>query len=154
MSRFQIEDVVVLHESAPTEQPTKTPFGVIGEMYRDFLGPSRQSGTIRTLVQGLCAVEMAMWDLRARRADLPLCHLLFDRPHDGVGVYASGINSLIPWDLIDEHLNLGVKLFNLKLGFDDDKDRSNVEQLSDHLALRERFVAQDVAGQSRQGLPV
>ena len=108
----------------------------VAQMYRSFRGPAQQSGTIGPLLQAICAVELALWDLEAQVRSLPLSQVLFESPHDRVRVYASGINSPIPWDLVDEHLDNGVTLFKLKLGFDDIQDRHNLKQLRDHLGDR------------------
>lgn len=102
----------------------------ITKMYRDFLGPAMQSGTTAPLIQALCAVELALWDLLARREDLPLAHCLFEHPAPAVRVYASGINSPIPWDLVEQQLDAGVTLFKLKLGFGLKEDRPNLEQMA------------------------
>ena len=55
-------------------------------------------------------------------------------------VYLNAYKRSLPWDLIDEHLDLGVTLFKLKLGFGDDEDRRNVEALADHLGSRASFA--------------
>lgn len=122
----------------------------IGKMYEDFVGPARQSGTIGPLVQALCAVELALWDLQAQRAGVPLAHCLFAQPASSVRVYASGINSPIPWNLIDEHLDRGITLFKLKLGFGDDEDRRNLEELSHHLDARASLAVDVNCGWSMQ----
>ena len=109
-------------------------------MYHAFLGAARQSGTTASLVQALCGVELALWDLASQNASVPLAHLLFEQPHDKVRVYASGINTPIPWYVIDEHLDLGITLFKLKVGFGDEEDRRNVEALADHLGTRASFA--------------
>jgi len=115
----------------------------VDTMYAAFRGPAVQSGTVGTLLQATCAVELALWDLAAKREEKPLSRLLFDDPADRVRVYASGINSPIPFDLVDEHLACGVDIFKLKLGFGDDKDRTNLEALVKHLDGR-AGVAVDV----------
>ena len=97
------------------------------------MGAAQQSGTVGPLLQAICAIELALWDLQAQQASLPLARLLFESPRDRVRVYASGINSPIPWDLVDEHLDRGVSLFKLKLGFGDEEDRHNLEALRRHL---------------------
>ena len=106
------------------------------ELYHALIGPAQQSGTVAPMVAALCGVEMALWDLIAQREGLPLSELLFDEPRARVGVYASGINSPIPWDLIDEHLDRGVTLFKLKLGFGDQQDRRSLGALRQHLGDR------------------
>ncbi len=89
----------------------------IAAMARAFIGPARQAAATGQLVQALCAVEIALWDLEAQRAGKSLAQLLFRKPATSVRVYASGINSPLPWARIDQHLQLGVRLFKLKLGF-------------------------------------
>jgi len=105
----------------------------IGELYRAFAGPAAQSGALGPLLGALCAVELALWDLQAQAAGAPLATHLWGWHHAAVRVYASGLNSPLPRDLIDEHLNQGVKLFKLKLGFGDDEDRRNLDALRRHL---------------------
>ena len=108
----------------------------VTEVWTRFVGAAQQSGTVGPLLQAVCAIELALWDLKAQQASLPLAQLLFESPCDRVRVYASGINSPIPWDLVDEHLDRGVTLFKLKLGFGDEEDRRNLDALRRHLGDR------------------
>jgi len=102
-------------------------------LYAALRGPAVQSGTVGPLLGALCAVELALWDLAAQNEGVSLAQMLWDTPRDRVRVYASGINSPLPWDLIDAHLDWGVTLFKLKLGFGDDLDRRNLDALHAHL---------------------
>ena len=106
---------------------------VIREMHRAFVGPAVQSGTVGPLLAALCAVELALWDIQAQAAGLPLAAHLWGRHLRRVRVYASGVSGPIPRDLIDAHLDAGVTLFKLKLGFGDDIDRHNLDDLRTHL---------------------
>ncbi|MFK7804947.1 MAG: mandelate racemase/muconate lactonizing enzyme family protein [Anaerolineae bacterium] len=105
----------------------------IRELYDLLKGPALQSGTVGPLLQAICAVELALWDLAGRVEGKPLSHLLYKQPHSHIQVYASGINSPLPYDLINQHLDKGVKLFKLKLGFSDREDRANLIALKKHL---------------------
>ncbi|MEI8315174.1 MAG: mandelate racemase/muconate lactonizing enzyme family protein [Verrucomicrobiota bacterium] len=105
----------------------------ITEMAHAFIGPARQAAATGPLVQALCAVEVALWDLQAQRAGKSLAQFLFRKPAASVRVYASGINSPLPWARIDQHLQLGVRLFKLKLGFGRRQDRTNLRDLKRHL---------------------
>ena len=105
----------------------------IGEMARAFSGPARQAAATGPLQQALCAVEIALWDLRAQQAGKSLARLLFKQPAANVRVYASGLNSPLPWARIDQHLQWGVRLFKLKLGFGRRQDRANLRALHRHL---------------------
>jgi len=102
------------------------------EMTRSLRGPSVQSMTTGPLIQALCGVELALWDLTAKAQDLPLSRLLFDDPAPSVRVYASGLNSPLPWKLIDQHLACGVTVFKLKVGFGSE-DISNLRELTKYL---------------------
>ena len=113
------------------------------EVYQTFLGAAQQSGTVGPLLQAICAVEAALWDVEAQREGVSLARLLFRGPLRRVRVYASAVNSPIPWDLIDEHLARGVTLFKLKLGFDDERDRRSLESLHRYLGNR-ASIAVDV----------
>ena len=106
------------------------------EAWREFSGPAAQAGTTGPLLCALCAIELALYDLAAQEAAKPLRRFLFDDPDDSVRVYASGISSPLPIDLIDAHLAKGVTLFKLKLGFGDEADRANLEALRNHLPPR------------------
>ncbi len=112
----------------------------VAGMWKAFEGQARQSGTRGPLLGALCAAEIALWDLAARRAGKPLAKLLFEDPTDRVKVYASGINSPLPKKLIDEHLARGVKLFKLKLGFGDEADHRNLAELRKHLGADARMA--------------
>ena len=105
----------------------------ITDMAEAFMGPARQAAAPGPLVQALCAVEIALWDLQAQRVGKSLAQLLFHKPASSVRVYASGLNSPLPWTRIDQHLQLGVRLFKLKLGFGRRQDRANLRELRRHL---------------------
>jgi len=110
------------------------------DMSEAFRGPALQSGTMGPYLQAVCAVEMALWDLAAKMESVPLNRLLFKKPASSVRVYGSGVNSPIPWDVIDEYLDRGVELFKLKLGFGRDEDMRNLEHMSRHLGNSARIA--------------
>ncbi|MHC4914428.1 MAG: mandelate racemase/muconate lactonizing enzyme family protein [Planctomycetota bacterium] len=110
--------------------------GFVRSTWSDLVGQARQSGTRPALLCAISAVELALWDLCAQRDEKPLAALLFDEPAKSVRVYASGINAPLPWDLIDDMLGKGVTLFKLKLGFGDDEDRRNLEEMKRRLEGR------------------
>jgi len=117
----------------------------IRQMYQAFLGPATQAGSIGPLIQALCAVELALWNLAAQAADLPLRKLWAPvagsaEAYDSVPVYGSGINAPLPFDRIDGLLDCGVGLFKLKLGFGDEQDLQNLKDLSRHLGAKARLA--------------
>lgn len=105
----------------------------IEKMAEAFRGPALQSATLGPYLQSICAVEMALWDLAAKIESIPLSELLFENPKTQVRLYGSGINSPIPWQTIDEHLEKGITLYKLKLGFGDEEDMKNLKSLKRHL---------------------
>jgi L-alanine-DL-glutamate epimerase-like enolase superfamily enzyme len=112
-------------------------------LYGVLLGAAQQSGTMGSMLAALCAVELALWDLAGQVEGKPLARLLFAESSESVRVYGSGINSPLPWALIDAHLEVGVRLFKLKLGFGEVEDRANLTALTNYLGERAQ-IAVDV----------
>ncbi|MGI9477743.1 MAG: mandelate racemase/muconate lactonizing enzyme family protein [Hyphomicrobiaceae bacterium] len=98
----------------------------------------------------LAAVDQALWDLKARRENVPLRKLLNSAAADRVPAYASGLN---PGDGPETVIKLcarGHRNFKLKIGFGDDVDRRNVETIVTGLSAGERFF---VDANQRWSLP-
>jgi D-galactarolactone cycloisomerase len=115
----------------------------IRAMAKAFRGPAVQSGTVGPLMSSLCAVEMALIEIAARRKKLPICKLLFQAPSGKVRIYGSGLNAPLPFKLIDHYLDHGVTLFKLKVGFNDEDDLASLKELQKHLGSKAK-VAVDV----------
>jgi L-alanine-DL-glutamate epimerase-like enolase superfamily enzyme len=88
-------------------------------------------------VMALSAFDMALWDLKARRASLPLWRLLGG--HDPkVPCYAGGIDLLLPLDALlrqtDGNLEKGVRAIKMKVGRPKlAEDVARVEAMRKHL---------------------
>lgn len=87
-----------------------------------------EPGTLHQIVAGL---DVAVWDLVARRAAMPLWRLLSPaagpaRPAP-VALYASGINPTQPEKLAAAKLAEGYRAFKLKVGFGAERDAANLE---------------------------
>jgi L-alanine-DL-glutamate epimerase-like enolase superfamily enzyme len=91
-----------------------------------------QSGEHGPLAQAIAGVDLALWDLAARRRGEPLWRLLGGRG-DRVEVYASGINPDRPEAVVAARRSAGYRAFKLKVGFDDARDLRNVAALRDLL---------------------
>jgi L-alanine-DL-glutamate epimerase-like enolase superfamily enzyme len=91
-----------------------------------------QSGEHGPLAQAIAGVDLALWDLAARRWGEPLWRLLGGRS-DRVEVYASGINPDRPEAVVAARRSAGYRAFKLKVGFDDARDLRNVAALRDLL---------------------
>ncbi len=112
----------------------------IAAMAKAFRGPALQSGTMGPLVSSLCAVDMALIELAAKRAQRPVSKLLFESPAPRVKIYGSGINAPLPWKAIDHYLDRGVSLFKLKLGFGDREDSENLAAMKKHLGSKAKLA--------------
>lgn len=97
-----------------------------------------QSAEPGPIAQAIAGVDLALWDLCARRAGQPLWAFLGGK-HDQVPVYASGINPDDPADTIRKKHAEGYRAFKLKLGFGQERDLHNLRS------------ARDVVG---QGVPI
>jgi L-alanine-DL-glutamate epimerase-like enolase superfamily enzyme len=91
-----------------------------------------QSGELGPIAQAIAGVDLALWDLCARRAGQPLWRYLGGQSGN-VGVYASGINPDHPQDTIWDCQLEGHTAFKLKIGFGEHKDLSNLA------GIRQRF---------------
>jgi L-alanine-DL-glutamate epimerase-like enolase superfamily enzyme len=91
-----------------------------------------QSGEHGPLAQAIAGVDLALWDLAARRRGEPLWRLLGGRS-DRVELYASGINPDRPEAVVAARRSAGYRAFKLKVGFDDARDLRNVAALRDLL---------------------
>jgi D-galactarolactone cycloisomerase len=84
-----------------------------------------QSGEPGPIAQAIAGVDLALWDLAARRAGQPLWRRLGGRG-GAVAVYASGINPDRPQDTVAAMAAQGHRAFKLKVGFDAGRDLDNV----------------------------
>ena len=84
-----------------------------------------QSGEPGPFAQAIAGVDLALWDLWARRAQQPLWRLL-GGTSPRVRVYASGLNPDRPSELAATRRNEGFRAFKLKIGFGKERDLANV----------------------------
>ena len=91
-----------------------------------------QSGEPGPIAQAIAGLDLALWDLCARRAKQPLWRYL-GGTSDQVTVYASGINPDHPQDTVAACKAQGYTAFKLKIGFGQDRDLANLK------AIRQQF---------------
>lgn len=91
-----------------------------------------QSGEPGPMAQVIAGIDLALWDLCARRAGQPLWRYLGGE-RDRVTVYASGINPDRPQDVAARALAEGYRAFKLKIGFGEGRDLANLAALRDLL---------------------
>lgn len=100
--------LLIGHEPRDTEKHWES-------MWQDlhFAGP----GGITTLA--IATVDIALWDLKAKSAKMPLWRLL-GGARDTVEVYASAVNLHLTYDQlmaqVDRHLSEGYEIFKIKIG--------------------------------------
>ena len=87
-----------------------------------------QSGEFGPIAQIISGIDIAAWDLFARRAGQPLWKYLGGN-NPRVKVYASGINPDQPEKVISQFLDTGYNAFKLKVGFDLETDVSNLKKI-------------------------
>lgn len=92
-----------------------------------------QSGEPGPIAQVLAGVDIALWDLTARRADAPIYRLLREETVEQIAVYASGLNPDHPEVLALERHAEGYRSFKLKVGFGRERDLANLRALRDAL---------------------
>lgn len=118
-------------------------FASPGEPYRQLTAAlavlAIQSGEPGPVAQTIAGIDMAVWDLAARRAAQPLCAFLGGPVPEFVPVYASGLNPDRPERLAAEKWADGHRAFKLKVGFGAERDLSNLaalrKTLGDNAAL-------------------
>lgn len=80
------------------------------------------------IAQAIAGVDLAIWDLHARRLKQPLWKLL-GGTSPRVKVYASGLNPDGPEKLAAARLAEGYRAFKLKIGFGAERDLANLAAL-------------------------
>jgi L-alanine-DL-glutamate epimerase-like enolase superfamily enzyme len=84
-----------------------------------------QSGEPGPIAQAIAGIDLALWDLCARRAGQPLWRLLGGTT-GRIPLYASGINPERPQDTVAAKRDEGHRAFKLKVGFGAERDLANV----------------------------
>ena len=87
-----------------------------------------QSGEPGPMAQVIAGIDLALWDLCARRAGLPLWRFLGGES-GRIGVYASGINPDQPEAMAAARRDEGYTAFKLKVGFGAERDIANLEAM-------------------------
>jgi L-alanine-DL-glutamate epimerase-like enolase superfamily enzyme len=91
-----------------------------------------QAGEAGPIAQCIAGIDIALWDLAARRAREPLWRLL-GGGSPVVKVYASGINPDAPEETVRAKAAEGFTAFKLKVGFGAERDLANLQAMTDAL---------------------
>lgn len=92
-----------------------------------------QTGEVGPIAQALAAIDIAMWDLGARKNGVPLHRMLGGAPRDTVPVYATGINPDNPEQFAVARYAEGHRAFKLKIGFERARDLRNLRAMREAL---------------------
>ncbi len=100
-----------------------------------------QAGEPGPLAQVVAGVDIALWDLTARRRGMPLRVALGGAEQAVVPVYASGINPTDPMAAVGRAREAGFRAFKLKIGFDRERDALNLRAIAADLTAGEQLFA-------------
>lgn len=113
-------------------RPIDNPTRVTDELAERTAVLAIQSGEFGPLRQCIAGIDIALWDLAARRAGVPLWRLLGGTSPE-IGVYASGINPEDPGRTAKRCREEGHRAFKLKVGFGERRDLDNVKAMREVL---------------------
>lgn len=88
-----------------------------------------QTGEIGPIAQVVAGIDIAVWDLAARKAGQPLYRMLGSRKVETVPVYATGINPDAPERFAADRQSEGHRAFKLKTGFGNEMDVRNLRAM-------------------------
>lgn len=88
-----------------------------------------QSAEAGPFAQAIAGIDIALWDLAARRRNLPLYRFVNADAEARISVYASGLNPRSPEKLAKRRQAEGFTAFKLKIGFGADRDIANLAAL-------------------------
>lgn len=88
-----------------------------------------QSGETGPFAQAIAGVDIALWDIAARRLEKPLWKVLGGEGAPRVPAYASGINPEAPERVMEAQRARGFTAFKLKIGFGREIDLENAARV-------------------------
>ena len=88
-----------------------------------------QSGEAGPFAQAIAGVDIALWDIAAKRLGKPLWQVLGGRGAPQVPAYASGINPEAPERVVEAQHARGFRAFKLKVGFSRETDLENAARV-------------------------
>ena len=98
-----------------------------------------QTGEPGPIAQAIAGVDIAVWDMVARRAGTPVYALLGSN-RSAVPAYASGINPTGVLDTVAAARDRGQNKFKVKVGFGDEIDKANVAAVASEISQDEVFL--------------
>jgi len=114
------------------------PATIGGKLEKRLATLALQTGEFGPIAQVIGGLEMAVWDLAAQAAGMPL-HRLLGSERDRVPAYASGINPTDPAATVRAAQQAGYRAFKLKVGFGEKRDLDNAAAVAATLRPGEVF---------------
>jgi L-alanine-DL-glutamate epimerase-like enolase superfamily enzyme len=108
-----------------------------------------QSGDAGAFAAALAGLDAALWDLKARRAGLPLARLLGGEVRE-VPVYASGLNPGDGPETVERTRTEGYRAFKQKIGFGEEVDLPNLRRIASGLRGDEALLVDANQGWSAE----
>ena len=119
----------------------REPGGLVREVARKLRILRLQADEPGPMDQALACLDIALWDLAARRAGVPLHALLGDAAMTAMPAYASGINHPGVAETVARTRQEGYRAFKVKIGFGREQDEANIRAALDSLLPGERLAA-------------
>ncbi len=117
-----------------------SPSAIFFRLERELHVLSLQTAEIGPIAQSLAGIDIALWDLKARRAGIPLRKLLHEQASDAIPVYASGISPDAVERIVPAARAEGHNAFKLKVGFGRNTDITAARLLRQGLRSDERMM--------------
>lgn len=121
-------------------RPLPAPWALHAQLEARLRVLALQTGEAGPLAQALAALDIALWDLAARRAGVPLARLLRSDAPAAVPVYASGLDPDAAPQRIAASRAAGFSRFKMKVGFGRDRDLAAVAAARTALHERETLL--------------
>ncbi len=125
---------------ALSEFAANDPSDVFDTLTKDTSVLALQSGEFGPFAQAIAGIDLAVWDLCARRRNMALWKMLGGNRNQ-IRVYASGINPTGSRQMAEAALSRGHRALKLKIGFDLAADRANLASL--HQLIGDGMLAAD-----------
>lgn len=136
-ARLLMEDVADLVLGVTTHHPSD----LFKKLQRETRIRALQCGEWGPFNQVIAGLDIAMYDLFARRAEVPLRTFLNKHAHASVPAYASGIHIRDAEDVIARFRGTGFRAFKVKVGFDTRSDVAQLEDISSGTSAEEQLFA-------------
>lgn len=155
---YSAENKLRLFETVIGPAALRRPFANPADAWHDLSARTHrwaiQSGEFGPMAACLGGLDLALWDLAARRAGRPLRRLLREDAPDAVPVYASGLNPDTAFDTVARCRETGFTAFKVKVAFDLDGDLANIARIRRDMRAGERLMVDANQGWSMEAARV